>query len=118
MKSSWETGSDMRRSLPILRVAVKPDSLKPRHRRTARAVLAVYTRALRGFYRKRAKGSGHPDGRTATVTAIQRSSCAVAPQKCKRFASSLLNCKKCRTSCWHEECINELQPGEHRFTAS
>jgi len=63
-KSSLETGSDMRRSVPILRVAVKPDSLKPRHRRTARAALAAYTRALGGFYRKRAKGSHHPDGRT------------------------------------------------------
>ena len=37
-----------------------------------RAVLAVYTRALLGFYRKRAKVSGHPDGRTGTVTVIQR----------------------------------------------
>jgi hypothetical protein len=37
-----------------------------------RAVLAVYTRALLGFYRKRAKASRHPDGRTGTVTVIQR----------------------------------------------
>jgi hypothetical protein len=37
-----------------------------------RAVLAVYTRALLGFYRKRAKGPGHPEGRTGTVTVIQR----------------------------------------------
>jgi len=37
-----------------------------------RAVLAVYTRALIGFYRKRAKASGHRDGRTGTVTVIQR----------------------------------------------
>jgi hypothetical protein len=37
-----------------------------------RAVLAVYTRALLGFYRKRARASGHRDGRTGTVTVIQR----------------------------------------------
>jgi hypothetical protein len=37
-----------------------------------RAVLAVYTRALIGFYRKRAKISGHLDGRTGSVTVIQR----------------------------------------------
>lgn len=37
-----------------------------------RAVLAVYARALLGFYRKRAKGSSQPDGRTGTVTVIQR----------------------------------------------
>ena len=37
-----------------------------------RAVLAVYTRALFGFYRKRAKASGHRGGRTGTVTVIQR----------------------------------------------
>ncbi|MBW2223340.1 MAG: transposase, partial [Deltaproteobacteria bacterium] len=37
-----------------------------------RAVLAVYTRALLGFYRKRAKASGHRGGRTGTVTVIQR----------------------------------------------
>jgi hypothetical protein len=37
-----------------------------------RAVLAIYTRALLGFYRKRAKGSGHDEGRTGTVTVIQR----------------------------------------------
>ncbi len=37
-----------------------------------RAVLAVYTRALLGFYRKRAKAAGHRDGRTGTVTVIQR----------------------------------------------
>jgi hypothetical protein len=36
-----------------------------------RAVLAIYTRALLGFYRKRAKGSGHDKGRTGTVTVIQ-----------------------------------------------
>jgi hypothetical protein len=36
------------------------------------AVLAVYTRALLGFYRERAKASGHRDGRTGTVTVIQR----------------------------------------------
>jgi hypothetical protein len=35
-------------------------------------VLAVYTRALLGFYRKRAKASGYRDGRTGTVTVIQR----------------------------------------------
>ncbi|MBW2720219.1 MAG: transposase [Deltaproteobacteria bacterium] len=37
-----------------------------------RAVLAVYARALLGFYRKRAKGPVHPEGRTGTVTVIQR----------------------------------------------
>jgi hypothetical protein len=37
-----------------------------------RAVLAVYTRAVLGFYRKRAKASGHRGGRTGTVTVIQR----------------------------------------------
>jgi hypothetical protein len=37
-----------------------------------RGVLAVYTRALLGFYRKRAKASGHRGGRTGTVTVIQR----------------------------------------------
>ena len=37
-----------------------------------RAVLAVYTRALLGFYRKRAEASGQRDGRTGTVTVIQR----------------------------------------------
>ena len=37
-----------------------------------RAVLAVYTRALLGFHRKRAKASGHRGGRTGTVTVIQR----------------------------------------------
>jgi hypothetical protein len=37
-----------------------------------RAVLGVYTRALLGFYRKRAKRAGHPEGRTGTVTVIQR----------------------------------------------
>jgi hypothetical protein len=37
-----------------------------------RAVLAVYTRALLGFYRKRAEASGHRNGRTGTVTVIQR----------------------------------------------
>ncbi|MDH3844889.1 MAG: transposase [Myxococcales bacterium] len=37
-----------------------------------RAVLAVYTRALLGFYRQRAKGPGPPEGRTGTVTVIQR----------------------------------------------
>jgi hypothetical protein len=41
-------------------------------RRLGRAVLAVYTRALQGFYRKRAKASGHQFGRTGTVTVIQR----------------------------------------------
>jgi hypothetical protein len=35
-------------------------------------VLAVYTRALLGFYRKRAKASGYRDGSTGTVTVIQR----------------------------------------------
>ena len=40
--------------------------------RVCRAVLAVYTRALQGFYRKRASASGHRDGRTGTVTVIQR----------------------------------------------
>jgi hypothetical protein len=37
-----------------------------------RAVLAVYTRALFGFYRKRARALGYRDGRTGTVTVIQR----------------------------------------------
>ena len=37
-----------------------------------RAVLGVYTRALLGFYRKRAKALGYRDGRTGTVTVIQR----------------------------------------------
>ncbi len=37
-----------------------------------RAVLAVYTRALQGFYRKRTKASRHRGGRTGTVTVIQR----------------------------------------------
>jgi hypothetical protein len=37
-----------------------------------RAVLGVYMRALRGFYRKRAKALGYRDGRTGTVTVIQR----------------------------------------------
>ena len=37
-----------------------------------RAVLGVYTRALLGYYRKRAKRAGHPEGRTGTVTVIQR----------------------------------------------
>ena len=37
-----------------------------------RAVLAVYTRALLGFYSKRAKAWGDRDGRTGTVTVIQR----------------------------------------------
>jgi hypothetical protein len=37
-----------------------------------RAVLAVHTRALFGFYRKRAGASGRRDGRTGTVTVIQR----------------------------------------------
>jgi len=36
------------------------------------AVLAVYARALQGFYRKRARASGHRGGRTGTVTVIQR----------------------------------------------
>jgi hypothetical protein len=40
--------------------------------RLCRAVLAVYTRTLQGFYRKRASASGHRDGRTGTVTVIQR----------------------------------------------
>jgi hypothetical protein len=40
--------------------------------RLCRAVLAVYTRALQSFYRKRAKASGHRGGRTGTVTVIQR----------------------------------------------
>jgi len=40
--------------------------------RLCRAVLAVYARALRGFYRKRARASGHRDGRTGTITVIQR----------------------------------------------
>ena len=37
-----------------------------------RAVLAVYTRALLGFYRKRAEAAGQRDGRSGTVTVIQR----------------------------------------------
>jgi len=37
-----------------------------------RVVLAVYTRALIGFYTKRAKASGPRDGRTGTVTVIER----------------------------------------------
>jgi hypothetical protein len=40
--------------------------------RLCRAVLAVYTRALQGFYRRRASASCHRDGRTGTVTVIQR----------------------------------------------
>jgi hypothetical protein len=44
---------------------------EPEHE-LCRAVLAIYTRALLGFYRKRAKGSGHDEGRTGTVTVIQR----------------------------------------------
>ncbi len=40
--------------------------------RLCRAVLAVYVRALQGFYRKRVRASGHRDGRTGTVTVIQR----------------------------------------------
>jgi len=40
--------------------------------RLCRAVLAVYTRALQGFYRKRARASRHRGGRTGTVTVIQR----------------------------------------------
>jgi len=36
-----------------------------------RAVLAVYARALWGFYRKQTKASGHRDGRTGTVTVVQ-----------------------------------------------
>ena len=40
--------------------------------RLCRAVLAVYTRALQGFYRRRASAPGHRDGRTGTVTVIQR----------------------------------------------
>ena len=35
-------------------------------------MLAVSARALQGFYRKRAKASGHRGGRTRTVTVIQR----------------------------------------------
>jgi len=38
--------------------------------RLCRAVLAVYTGALQGFYRKRAKASGPRGGRTGTVTVI------------------------------------------------
>src|SRR6266481_2741287 len=37
-----------------------------------REVLAVYARALRGFYRRRALRAGIPDGETGAVTAIQR----------------------------------------------
>lgn len=40
--------------------------------RVCRAVLAVYTRALLGFYRKRARASADRDGRTGAVTVIQR----------------------------------------------
>jgi hypothetical protein len=42
-----------------------------------RAVLAVYTRALLGFYRKRAKASGYRDGRIGNLTVIQRFSGAL-----------------------------------------
>ena len=41
-----------------------------RHR--CRAVLAVYTRALPGFYRKRARASGHRGRRTGTFAVVQR----------------------------------------------
>jgi Putative transposase/Transposase zinc-binding domain len=37
-----------------------------------RAVLGVHVRALRGFYRRRARRQGVADGETGTVTAIQR----------------------------------------------
>lgn len=37
-----------------------------------RAVLAVYTRALLGFYRRQANRNGIRDGRTGTLTVIQR----------------------------------------------
>jgi hypothetical protein len=37
-----------------------------------REVLAIYARALRGFYRRRARRAGIPDGETGAVTAIQR----------------------------------------------
>jgi len=37
-----------------------------------RKVLAVHVRALRAFYRRRARRQGIPDGETGAVTAIQR----------------------------------------------
>ncbi len=37
-----------------------------------RDVLAVYVRALRGFYRRRARRGGVTDAETGAVTAIQR----------------------------------------------
>lgn len=40
--------------------------------RLCRAVLAVFVRGLLGWYRRRAKRRGIPDGRTGTVTSIQR----------------------------------------------
>ena len=40
--------------------------------RLCRAVLAVYVRALLGWYRRRARHAGLTDPRTGTVTAIQR----------------------------------------------
>ena len=50
-----------------------PLFVKREFQRFARCgVLAVHTRALQGFHRKRASASGHRDGRTGTVTVIQR----------------------------------------------
>jgi hypothetical protein len=40
--------------------------------RLSRAVLGVYARALLDLYRRRAEREGLPDGRTGTVTVIQR----------------------------------------------
>jgi hypothetical protein len=40
--------------------------------RLCRAVLGVFVRGLLGWYRRRARRRGIPDGRTGTVTAIQR----------------------------------------------
>jgi len=40
--------------------------------KTTRAVLGVYTRAVAGFFRKRAKRLGLSDGKTGGVTVIQR----------------------------------------------
>jgi hypothetical protein len=38
----------------------------------ARAVLSVFNRALEGFYRDKARKQGISDGRTGSVTVIQR----------------------------------------------
>jgi hypothetical protein len=39
--------------------------------RLCRAVLGVFVRGLLGWYRRRARRRGIPNGRTGTVTAIQ-----------------------------------------------